>query len=134
MTDYYCICKDIEESVNHLSIHCGKARGLWHFPLSLFDLLLVLPYLVKDLLMGRNGSFVGKKRRKAWGIAPLYFLWTIWKECKRKTFERMQNTDQSLKDSLISNLYAWSRRYLIVDGQSGPLSLMDFIEWLSLQH
>ena len=57
-----------------------------------------------------------------------FFFGTIWKECNQRTFEGVQHINQSLKDSLISNVYIWSRSSFIVDGQIGPLSLIDFIE------
>ena len=67
---YCCMHTNAEESIDYLLIHCGKARGL-HFLFSLFGILWVLPYSVKDLLMDWNGSFVSKKRRKAWRTTPL---------------------------------------------------------------
>lgn len=104
----------------------GKQRTLtlivllsWHF---------VLPYLVRNLLQGWYGSFVGKKRRKAWRVTPFCLFQTIWKECDPRTFEGVQCTSQSLKNSRISNPYMWSQGYLIVDGQASPLSVIDFIE------
>ena len=62
LAGYCCTCKEAEESVD--SHPYGKAKWLWHFLFSLFGILWVLPYLVKDLVMGWNGNFVGKKRRK----------------------------------------------------------------------
>ena len=52
LVGYCCMCKDAEESVDYLLIHCGKAIGLWHFLFSLFGISWVLPYSMEDLLMG----------------------------------------------------------------------------------
>ena len=51
LANYCSMCKNAKELVDHLLVHCGKARGSWHFLFSLFGILWVLPYLVKDLLM-----------------------------------------------------------------------------------
>ena len=54
-------CMNSKESTNHLLIHYGKVRGLWHLLFSPFGCSLVLPFFVKDLLKGWHGSFVSKK-------------------------------------------------------------------------
>ena len=71
------MCKDEDESDDHLLIHCGVARELWHFLFSFFGILWVLPFSIKDLLEGWHGSFVGRKRRKVWRTAPLCLLQII---------------------------------------------------------
>ncbi|RVW83365.1 hypothetical protein CK203_038873 [Vitis vinifera] len=39
--------------------------------------------IVKATLLGWNGGFVGKRRKKAWQMAPLCIFWTVWKERNR---------------------------------------------------
>ncbi|RVW67890.1 hypothetical protein CK203_061653 [Vitis vinifera] len=39
----------------------------------------VLLASVKMTLLGRDGSFVGKKRREVWRAYPLCIFWTVWK-------------------------------------------------------
>lgn len=41
LESYCCMCKKVEESIDFLLIHCGKARTLWHFQFSLFGILWV---------------------------------------------------------------------------------------------
>ena len=41
-----------EESINHLLIHCTKARVLWDLLFNLFGVLWVLPSSVKEILLG----------------------------------------------------------------------------------
>ena len=55
------MCKDANESIDHLLIHHGIVRELWHFLLFFFffGILWVLPFPIKYLLMGWHGSFVG---------------------------------------------------------------------------
>ncbi|RVW85171.1 Transposon TX1 uncharacterized 149 kDa protein [Vitis vinifera] len=65
------LCCDDEETINHILIHCPKARVLWNLVLSLFGVYWVLPLTVRDTLLGWSASFVDKKRGKTWRAAPL---------------------------------------------------------------
>ena len=65
---FFCLAK--EESTNHILIHCMKTRVLWELLFALFGVTRVLPCLVRETLFGWFGSFVDKKRKKAWKLAP----------------------------------------------------------------
>ncbi|RVW27814.1 putative mitochondrial protein [Vitis vinifera] len=71
------------ETIDHLQIHCTKAMVLWELLFNLFGVMWVLPSSVKEILLGWYGVFVGKKRVKVWGAAPLCLFWTVWKERNR---------------------------------------------------
>ena len=63
-----------EEIVDHLLLHCSKAKILWDLLLAIFGVSWVFPHTVETLLSW-HGSFVGKRRKKAWMAAPpLHFL------------------------------------------------------------
>ena len=63
-----------EETVNHLLIHCSKARILWDLLLAIFGVSWVFPLFVWKTLLSWQGSFVGKRHKKAWMTAPLCFF------------------------------------------------------------
>ena len=65
------LCKADEESANHVLIHCPKAAMIWHLIFALFGVHWVLPNSIKETILGWNGTFVGKKRKKAWNATPL---------------------------------------------------------------
>ncbi|RVX20185.1 Transposon TX1 uncharacterized 149 kDa protein [Vitis vinifera] len=46
------LCCDDEETINHILIHCPKARVLWNLVFSLFGVNWVLPLTVRDTLLG----------------------------------------------------------------------------------
>ena len=71
------LCHSNEESINHLLLHCVKTRALWEMLFSLFGVLWVVPFSVRETLLSWNGSFVGKKRKKVWRTGPLCIFWTV---------------------------------------------------------
>ena len=53
-----------EESIDHILLHCGKARLLWELLFSLFRLYWVIHSTVKGTLLGWHGSIIGRKRKR----------------------------------------------------------------------
>ncbi|RVW42122.1 hypothetical protein CK203_085788 [Vitis vinifera] len=82
---------------------------------------------VKRNLLGWHGSFVGKKREKAWRAAPLCLMWTIWKERNRRTFDDMERNNQDIKFIFLYTFVNWVRVYI----EEHTLSLIDFVDWLA---
>lgn len=74
MSIKHYLCKQEEESSDRLLIHCVKASMLWHLIFSLFGVTWVMHSMVKENLLSWHGSFVGKKHKKAWMVAPLYLF------------------------------------------------------------
>ena len=59
------LCKAEEELANHVLIHCLKATMIQHLIFALFGVQWVMPNSIKETILSWNGSFVGKKRKKA---------------------------------------------------------------------
>ena len=70
-------CGEGEETIDHLLLHCSKAKILWDLLLAIFGVIWVFPLFVKETLLSWQGSFVGKRHKKAWMAAPLCIFWTI---------------------------------------------------------
>ncbi|RVX01293.1 hypothetical protein CK203_031217 [Vitis vinifera] len=64
------LCYAHEESIDHMLLHCGKAR-LWEVLFSLFRVCWVIQASVRETLLGWQGSFIGRKRKKVWSATPL---------------------------------------------------------------
>ncbi|RVW91675.1 LINE-1 reverse transcriptase-like [Vitis vinifera] len=120
------LCCEEEESVDHILIQCSKARVLWELLFALFGVSWVLPYLVRDTLSGWSDFNMGKKRRKVWKAAPLCIFWVVWKERNRIAFDNEELSMNRLKNSLVCNLWVWSKPVV----NEGPLSLLGFFDWL----
>ena len=63
----------------------------------LFRVSWVLPSSVRETLLSWHGSFMGKKCKKVWRVAPLYIFWTVWKARNRLTFNDDVLSIQRLK-------------------------------------
>ena len=57
------LCEEDEEDINHLLIHCKKARMLWDLLLSIVGTSWVFPASIIQLLLSWQGAPVGKKRK-----------------------------------------------------------------------
>ncbi|RVW34760.1 LINE-1 reverse transcriptase-like [Vitis vinifera] len=80
------LCLTEAETVDHLLLHCVMTRTLWNLLFSLFGVEWVLSGTVKETLLGWHGAFVGKIRKKAWQMAPLYIF------CPSFLFPRKKGT------------------------------------------
>ena len=121
------LCKQEEETTDHLLLFCEKARMLWLLIFSLFRVHWVMHSSVKRNLLGWHGSFVGKKREKAWRAAPLCLMWIIWKERNRRAFDDIERNDQDIKSIFLYTFVNWIRVYI----EDHTLSLIDFVDWLA---
>ena len=66
------LCKDDEETIDHLLIHCKSVKMLWNLFLSIVGTSWVFPHWVLHTLLAWKGASVGKKRKKIWIAAPLF--------------------------------------------------------------
>ena len=119
-----CIqCKSIDESTNHILIHCNKTRLLWGFFVSflsaIFKIHWVFSQLIKELLIEWKVQDMNKGKKKVWHWTPFCLFLRIWKEHNgktfkeesypKKTFKEEELSDQELKEIFIKCLMKWSR-------------------------
>ena len=98
------LCHTYIESIDHILLHCGKARLLWELLVSLFRVCWVMQFTIKEMLLGWHDSFGGRKWKKVWRVASLCLFWTIWKKGNRRSFENVELSIQRLKFLFLSNL------------------------------
>ena len=60
------LCEEEEESIDHLLVHCSKAKVLWDLLLGLVNVSWVFPKPTRETLLSWHKTFVGKRRKKAW--------------------------------------------------------------------
>ena len=109
------LCKESEESTDHILIHCAKTRELWIFLLGLFGVAWVFPDLVRNLLLQWKVEGFQKKNRAVWCLAPICLFWCVWKERNQRLFKDEELSDQGLKDLFFQILFEWIRDSLELD-------------------
>ena len=95
------MCCTEEETINHILVHCSKAKVLWDLMFSLFGVNWVLLFTVRDTLLSWYASFKDKKHSKVWRAAPLCLFWTVWKEKNKIVFDNEILSIQRLKNSFV---------------------------------
>ncbi|WJZ80362.1 hypothetical protein VitviT2T_000290 [Vitis vinifera] len=120
------LCLENEETIDHLLLHCSRTKVLWDLLFTFFGVSWVLPYSVKETLLSWHGSFVGKKRKKVWRVAPLHIFWTVWKARNRLAFKDDTLSIQRLKYSFIFSLWAETKLFIV----DCPLTIANFIDWM----
>ncbi|RVX20110.1 putative ribonuclease H protein [Vitis vinifera] len=120
------MCCEEEESIDHILIHCSKARALWDLLFALFGVCWVLPYSARETLIEWRGFMLGKKHRKVWKAAPLCLFWAVWMERNRIAFDNEDFSVHRLKNSFVCNLWVWTKSIV----NEGPLTLPSFLDWL----
>jgi hypothetical protein len=87
MVGWCCICKRSEEFIDHLLLQCKVAWNLWSAFFTLFDVTWVMPEMMIDLLACWRGQVGTRSVLAMWIIAPLYLMWTIWRERNARCFD-----------------------------------------------
>ena len=86
----------------------------------------MLPSSARSMLLGWDGSFVGKKRKEVWRASSLCIFYTVWKTRNRIAFEDDVLSIQRLKSSFVC--FLWSETKLFI--KDGSSTLIGFIDWL----
>ena len=100
---------------------------LWELLFSLFGVNWIILGLVRDMLLGWKGTFVRKRRKKVWQVAPSCLFWTVWKARNRIVFKEDVLSIHKLKYLFLFLL--WSETKLSIE--NSPSTLDGFIDWVS---
>ena len=120
------MCEEDEENIDHLLIHCKRAKMLWTLLLSIFGTSWVFPQTILHTLLAWQGAAVGKKRKRIWLAGPPCLFWTLWRVRNRLSFENESTNDQKIKANFVTNLWAWAN----VFREDKTNSVVEFITWL----
>lgn len=84
------MCKNEEESVGYLLLHCPKDSILWLIDFSVFWSSLGDAVHCKRKSIGMD--FFGKRRKRYWK-ASLCLFCTLWKEKNRRSLEDSEQSN-----------------------------------------
>ena len=100
------LCKEEEETIDNLLVHCKSARLLWDLFLAIVGSSWVFPLTVGQTLLSWQGAQVGKKHKKIWLADLLCLLWILWRERNRVTFESEVPFAHRMKANFLSILWS----------------------------
>jgi hypothetical protein len=123
------MCKDDDELVDHLLIHCWAAHRLWSLVFRSVGIDWVFPNRVSDLLFGWWNWF-GKTSSGVWNLIPSCLTWTIWRKRNSRTFENTETALDKLLEIFFGFLYDWSQAW----GLTSSLSVGDFLASLAFDN
>ena len=80
ITNKRFLCCVEKESIDHILIYCIKVRVLWELLFTLFGVIWVLSFSIRESLLSWLGCFVGEKHIKVWMTTLLCVFWSVWKK------------------------------------------------------
>ena len=86
----------------------------------------MVPLTVKETLLSWHGSFVGKRRKKAWMAAPFAFFGQYGGKETGSFFENVIISINRMKSTFLCNLWSSVNLHSV----ERPRSLVDFLTWV----
>ena len=129
LAGWCCMCKNADESENHLLLHCCITRQLWNFVFKFVRIDWVLPCNASSLLFGWWNWF-GKRSSGVWNLIPSCYMWTIWRERNNRTFENLESPVAKFIKLFFATLFNWSRAW----GLTSSLSVGEFLVSLAFDN
>ncbi|XP_026436622.1 uncharacterized protein LOC113334624 [Papaver somniferum] len=81
VNDRQCtLCSEVEETQNHLFLHCPETRKLWNYFLDSFGVNWVFSETVKTNIWERRNTKSNAMVKKLLALLPFAIWWNIWKE------------------------------------------------------
>jgi len=77
------MCREEEQSVGHLFVHCRWGSSLWFLALSSMGFSWAQPFNVKDVLVAWRRRLKKCWVYGIWKLVPLAIWWCTWKERNR---------------------------------------------------
>ena len=102
------MCKEEEENLGHLFLHCPTIWRFWALLISLSGMEWVCLLRIRDLMMGWSTFPIRKEAKKLWKAALSSLLWAVWKERNRVTFDNLNFSSHRIKHSFISSITPWA--------------------------
>ena len=117
LAGWCCMCKNTNETVNHLLLHCLIARQIWGFVFQFVGINWVLPSHVSKVL-GGWWNWLGRRCSGVWNLIPSCLMWTIWRERNKRTFENQETLVAKIIEIFFVSLYDWSRAWGLTSSPS----------------
>jgi hypothetical protein len=126
MVGWCCVCKSVDETMDHLFLHCWVARQLWNCIFQYVGIDWVLSSHVSDGFFSWWNWF-GRRSSGVWNLILSCLMWIIWRERNNRTFENKETAPAKLIELFFVSLFDWCR----VWGLTYSPSVGDFVASLA---
>lgn len=119
-----CILCDKEvEFVDHLFLHCIRARQIWHWWLEIWELKGAFPSSLRSMYDQWLPPIKGKFFKKIWAAIFFIIVWSLWKERNMRIFDRKCSSPAEIQDLVLTRLCCWIEGW----GEPFPYSASEVI-------
>ena len=125
MAGWCCMCQCVNETVDHLLIHCSAIQILSNFVFRAFRIHWILPRRVLELLCGWWNWF-GRHQSNIWNLIPHCLMWMVWRERNSRTFEDKKKSANQFLGSFVESFFEWARAWSFID----TITVHDFVAGL----
>lgn len=92
----YILCKNHEESVDHIFLHCEFACQIWDLTNTRLNNHWVRPQTIAQAIEQWRLNSKSTKEKHIWALIPPHICWAIWGERNTRIFnESCQNTEKT---------------------------------------
>ncbi|XP_060182974.1 uncharacterized protein LOC132612920 [Lycium barbarum] len=116
----------LQETVNHLFLHCKVTDQLWQFFLKMKKINWVKSGSIKEVMKCWNRDGNAAKKEERWKIVPASIWWTVWKERNQRCFEDKQSSMQKMKMNCLAIYYFWCKEEMV----DQTADILTAIDWL----
>ncbi|CAL5391723.1 unnamed protein product [Camellia sinensis] len=89
--DVCCVfCKEVEETINHVLLHCPFVWLIWSYFVRGWGLQWASPGSVQSILQWWSGCRMGQLEKKLWSVIPYAIFWSIWKQRNDRVFNGVE--------------------------------------------
>ena len=113
----WCIlCKQADENLDHLLLHCEYSKKIWVKAIDLFNIIGAISKKWSEFVIVK-WSFKGKRsmKRRMWRLALLAIGWQIWLERNKRIFEDKSRSVDDLWGVIKFHMGLWARASGVID-------------------
>lgn len=101
------MCKEKEESINHLFVHCSMAYRIWGFFLSHLKVSWSFPYHFQDVILSWRNKELDGLPSVIWQFLPSVICWVLWLERNDRIFKDKSRSQVEILVIIFNLLFEW---------------------------
>ncbi|CAL5376573.1 unnamed protein product [Camellia sinensis] len=99
--DVCCVfCKEGEETINHVLLHCPYVWMIWSYFVKRWGMQWVSPGSVQGALQWWYGCSMRQIEKKLWSVIPYAIFWSIWKQRNESVFNGVEPNFSALCETI----------------------------------